>query len=228
MIRAPRLAYVRMQRAIGEYLRRVFAVAIVLIPCHAFGQTAFENYESSLSQWRFGTLVLSTGDTVSLEFTFANRSKDGLMEVKDAGRVITLSVQDIASFYFYDIESDRGRNFRTLEASFDGKDLRKIFLEYHYGDENIAVVSQHEVGVRYVDRPYKVKPRPEAVYSATTYLLNVKTQLLIPFNRRNAFDLMSNHEKLVSNFIKTNRIKLRSPDDYQSVFRYYSSLLSSQ
>ena len=202
-----------------------FWFMLVLLSTYTFGQTDVEQYERSLSQWRFGTLVLSTGDTLSLEFTFANRSVAGLLHVKDGGDVITLATEDIASFYFYDIESDRGRNFRTVEASFDGKGIRKMFLEYHYGDDNIAVVSQHAVGVRYIDRPYKVMPKPEAVYSETTYLLDLKSQTLVPFNRRNAFRLMRSHEDLVDTFIKTNAIRLKSPDDYQSVFRYYSSLL---
>jgi hypothetical protein len=208
----------------SQYLPICFLFIVILLPGQTLAQTPVEDYERSLSQWRFGTLVLSTGDTLFLEFTFANQSTDGFMQVKDGRRVFTLTIEDIASFYFYDIESDRGRNFRTLEASFYGKDLRKMFLEYHYGDENIAVVSQHRVQSSYIDNPWRVKPKPQAVYGKTTYLLDVKRQLLIPF-RRNAFTLMSDHENLVDTFIETNGIRLRNPDDYQSVFRYYSSLL---
>jgi hypothetical protein len=222
------IAEQRTDNSISRVLRHSSVGALlltILLPAYTFAQSPLEDYERSLSQWRFGTLVLSTGDTLFLEFTFANRSSEGLLQVKDGGQVITLVVEDIASFYFYDIESDRGRNFRTLEASFNGKDIRKRFLEYHFGDKNIAVVSEHQVGVNYLDRPYKVMPKPIAIYGETTYLLDVQRQTLIPFNRRNAFRLMKDQELLVETFIKANGIRLKSPDDYQSVFQYYSTLL---
>jgi hypothetical protein len=178
--------------------------------------------EENLANWVQGSIVLVTGDTVPCKMNYNPLVTEGLLQVKDEGNILTLSVREVKAFSYFDLEENKTRRFYTLPVhSEDISKTREYFLEHIYENPAIAILRHHTVQLR----NYPYDPITHVLPVEYNFLLNVHTGELRDFNEKEALALMENKEDKVRAFMKTNNIKLRKDvKDYILVFNYYASL----
>jgi hypothetical protein len=198
---------------------------ITLIPFFCKAQINPRKLEERYTNWKNGTVVLDTGDTIACELSYNQTVSEGLLQVKDGDNVLTLTVNDVFAFSYFDHDKEHMRTFLALAVkNAEGSNYkRKYFLEYHYGNDKIAIVSHKTIFILHINTNY-YNDLKKPVPIAYRYLLNVETDEIFPFDEDNAIFLMKDKEKIIKNYMNENKLKLRKEEDYIKVFQYYASL----
>lgn len=171
--------------------------------------------------WTTGVVVLETNDTVSCLLRYNQFVSEGLLQVKDSGNILTLSVKDLKSFFFFDSLADRYRKFFTLCVPLNGQRKREMFLEYVYGNERVSILNHKTMGLAH---PYmEFTPFKQLVPLNRQYLLDCRSGKVVPISAQNALALTKEKQQ-VSRFIEENGIRFKKLSDYVRVFEYDRSL----
>ena len=172
-------------------------------------------------EWTQGVVVLETDDTVACTLRYNQMVPEGLLQVLDGENVLTLSVKDVKSFYFFDSIRNRHRKFFTLTLPLDGQVERETFLEYVYGNDKVSILNHKTMGLTHAYMEFTPFKQPVPV--SRLYLLDLRSGELLPISEDNALSLLDNKRE-VSNFIHANSIRFRRVSDYVKIFEYEQSL----
>lgn len=174
--------------------------------------------------WTPGIVVLETNDTVACTLRYSQMVPEGLLQVADGDNILTLSVKDVRSFFFFDARKNRYRKFFTLTVPFDGQRKREMFLEYVYGNDRVSILNHKTMGLAHGYMEFTPFKQPVPVNKQ--YLLDCRTGKLMPISQENALSLLKKRNK-VSHFIEENGIRFRRLSDYVKIFEYDRSLEGS-
>lgn len=172
-------------------------------------------------EWTKGLVVLETNDTVTCKLRYNQLVPEGLLQVLDGEKILTLSVKDVKCFFFYDAKKERYRKFYTLSIPMNGEVKREMFLEYIYGNEKVSILNHKTMGLAHGYMEYT--PFKQPIPLNKQYLLNCKTGELLPISEENAMSLLEERHK-VTTFIENHHIRFRKISDYVKVFEYDRSL----
>ena len=173
--------------------------------------------------WINGHVVLETNDTVSCKLRFNQMVTEGLLQVLDGEQILTLSVKDVKSFYYFDRKKNRYRTFFTLSVPLNNSVSREMFLEYVYGNEQISILNHKTMGFAHSYMDFA--PVKQATFINKQYLLDLSTGQLLPMSKANALSLLGQNQKIAS-FIEKQGIRFRKVSDYVRIFEYRQSLLN--
>ena len=171
--------------------------------------------------WTAGLVVLETNDTVACTLRYNQMVPEGLLQVLDGDNVLTLSVKDVKCFFFFDPNKNRYRKFFTLSVPFEGRVSREMFLEYVYGNGRISILNHKTMGLAHGYMEYT--PFKQAIPLNKMYLLDARTERLLPISEENALLLLERKPE-VTTFVENNGIRFRKLSDYVKVFEYARSL----
>lgn len=171
--------------------------------------------------WTTGFIVLETDDTVACKLRYNQLVPEGLLQVLDGETILTLSVKDVKSFFFFDPKKDRQRRFYTLSIPINGYVKREMFLEYIYGNENVSILNHKTMGLARVYMEYT--PFKQPIPLNRQYLLDCRTGEVLPISEENAMSLLEEKQKVAA-FIDNHHIRFRKISDYVKVFEYDRSL----
>ncbi len=171
--------------------------------------------------WTPGVVVLETNDTIACILRFNQLVPEGLLQVKDSANILTLSVKDVKSFFFFDARSNRYRKFFTLSVPLNGQKSREMFLEYVYGNERVSILNHKTMGLAHGYMEFTPFKQPVPVNKQ--YLLDCRSGKLMPISGQNALSLLGKKQQ-VSSFIQQNGIRFKKLSDYVRVFEYDESL----
>ena len=171
--------------------------------------------------WTKGLVVLETNDTVACTLRYNQMVPEGLLQVLDGETILTLSVKDVKSFFFFDPKKNRYRKFYTLSIPMNGKVKREMFLEYVYGNENVSILSHKTMGLAHTYMEYT--PFKQPIPLNKQYLLDCRSGKVLPISEENAMSLLDERQKVAA-FIANHHIRFRKISDYVKVFEYDRSL----
>jgi hypothetical protein len=171
--------------------------------------------------WIAGLVVLETNDTVSCTLRFNQMVPEGLLQVLDGDNILTLSVKDVKSFFFFDPNKNRYIKFFTLSVPLNGYVNREMFLEYVYGNEKVSILNHKTMGLAHAYMEFS--PLKQATPMNKQYLLDSRTGKLLPMSEENALSLLDKKQQVAS-FIENNGIRFRKVSDYVKIFEYHQSL----
>lgn len=174
--------------------------------------------------WTPGIVVLETNDTVACTLRYSQMVPEGLLQVEDGDNILTLSVKDVRSFFYYDAHRNRYRKFFTLAVPLDGRRTREMFLEYVYGNDRVSILNHKTMGLAHSYMEFTPFRQPVPVNKQ--YLLNCRTGELMPISEENALSLLEKRQK-VAHYIESNGIRFRRLSDYVRIFEYDRSLQGS-
>lgn len=174
--------------------------------------------------WTSGIVVLETNDTVACTLRYSQMVPEGLLQVEDGDNILTLSVKDVRSFFFFDARRNRYRKFFTLTVPLDGHKKREMFLEYVYGNDRVSILNHKTMGLAHSYLEFTPFRQPVPINKQ--YLLNCRTGELMPVSEENALSLLEERQK-VSRYIESNGIRFRRLSDYVKIFEYDRSLEGS-
>lgn len=171
--------------------------------------------------WTSGVVVLETNDTVACMLRYNQFVSEGLLQVKDSDNILTLSVKDVKSFFFFDSLTSRYRKFFTLSVPLNGQRSREMFLEYVYGNETVSILNHKTMGLAHAYMEFT--PFKQPVPLNRQYLLDCRSGKVMPISVQNALALL-NKKQQVSRFIDENGIRFKKLSDYVKVFEYDRNL----
>ena len=176
----------------------------------------------NLEHWVQGSVVLVTGDTVPCEMSYNPAVEEGLLQVKDGEGMLTLSVKDVTSFFYFDTEKSKTRRYYSMPVHDENASItREYFLEHVYENADMAILSRRVVRLG----GNLFNSLTEVVPVDLNFLLDVHTGTLQELKEAEAMALMKSKSDQVKAYMKTNGIKLKSDvKDYILVFNYYASL----
>jgi len=183
--------------------------------------------EKKFQNWAHGYVVLVTGDTVRCEMNYNGSVSEGLLQVRDDGNTLTLSVKEVKAFSYFDEKENLTRRFYTLPIYAENTStLREYFLEYVYENPHIAILRHHTVTLKtYNSNPTYPASFKDVVPYQQNYLLNVQTGKLFALNKKEAMTLMETKKNEIEAYLRSNSIKLkRKVEDYIKVLDYYATL----
>ena len=171
--------------------------------------------------WTPGVVVLETNDTVACTLRYTQMVPEGLLQVADGENILTLSVRDVKSFFFFDSHRKRYRKFFTLSVPLDGQKSREMFLEYVYGNDRVSILNHKTMGLAHAYMEFTPFKQPVPVNKQ--YLLDCRTGKLMPISEENALSLLDKKGQ-VANYIQDNDIRFHKLSDYVKIFEYDRSL----
>jgi hypothetical protein len=178
------------------------------------------NYSAS---WQAGSVIFQTGDSLHCNLRYNHAVPYGVLQIMEGDNVLTLSSEDVKSFYFYDAVKGRNRKFYSIPPFADQPAAHNFFMECLYYDEQFSILNHKTIGVPYDYMNYSrfvSKPAP----ISKKYILNTETGELFPMSRENALRMMEKRKAQVLSYIQSHRIRFKSVSDYIHVFEYHSSL----
>lgn len=211
--------------------RLFIAFLMVFYSSVLLAQISPREAEKRFTKWVNGTVVLVTGDTVRCELGYNQMFSEGLVMVKEEENVLTLSVKDVKSFYFFDEKEEKTRRFLTVPLDmYQNQNTREFFLEYIYGNNKIAILNHRFIRIVVTNNYYGQQhrnPLPQDYF----YLINIATGEILSMTKSNALLLVNDKADVISKFIKSNKIKLKSKvikfrdtENYIRLFDYYQSI----
>lgn len=171
--------------------------------------------------WTPGMVVLETNDTVNCTLRYNQMVPEGLLQVLDGEKILTLSVKDVKCFFFFDDRKNRYRKFYTLSVPMNGYVHREMFLEYVYGNDRVTILNHKTMGLAHGYMEFTPFKHPVPVNKL--YLLNGQTGELLPISEENALSVLEKKQQ-VAGFIESAGIRFRKLSDYVKVFEYDRSL----
>lgn len=175
----------------------------------------------TISGWTPGFVVLESNDTVACNLRYNPAVPEGLLQVSEESRVLTLSVRDVKGFFYFDRARDRVRQYLTLSVPIDGRS-REIFLELVYGNDKVSILNHEAMGLTR-GHLMDINPFRTAVPHNRQYLLDGGTGRLLPLSVSNALTFLERKEQ-VRAFIDAHDIRFRKVSDYVRIFEYDRSL----
>ena len=171
--------------------------------------------------WTPGMVVLETNDTVGCTLRYNQMVPEGLLQVLDGEKILTLSVKDVKCFFFFDGRKNRYRKFYTLSVPMNGYAPREMFLEYVYGNDRVAILNHKTMGLAHAYMEFT--PFKQPIPLNKLYLLNGETGEVLPISEENAFTLLEKKQQ-VAGFIESSGLRFRKLSDYVKIFEYDRSL----
>lgn len=115
-------------------------------PSGTRGLSSPKRLEKNLENWVQGSVVLVTGDTVRCEMSYNPAVEEGLVQVKDGGNMLTLSVKEVKCFSYFDVEENKTRRYYSLPVyDEEVSTIREHFLEHVYENSHMAIFSRRVV-----------------------------------------------------------------------------------
>jgi len=181
--------------------------------------------EKALQNWTRGFVVLVTGDTVRCEMNYSPAVSEGLLQVKDEGNILTLSVKEVKAFSYSDKKKNITRRFYTFPVYDENKSTtREYFLEFIYENPHAAILNHHMLVNKVLSSPYS-NGASYAMIMELKYLLDVRTGKLVQLSKKEAMALMASKRDMVEAYIKANSIRLKNDvEEYIKVLDYYATL----
>jgi hypothetical protein len=181
------------------------------------------NPQNYPSDWHEGSVVFNTGDTVACRLRYNQSIPDGILQIREAETTLTLPVNDVRSFFFYDSRRQQTRKFYSVAFKDSGELKRDYFMECLYNDDRFSILKHKTIGVNYDFMNYSrfISRHSRMIRQ---YILNRDTGELLPMSRENVLKLMDKRRDNVMSFIENNHIKFKSVNEYIDVFEYHRSL----
>lgn len=181
--------------------------------------------EKLLQNWTRGYVVLVTGDTVRCEMNYSPAVSEGLLQVKEDGNILTLSVKEVRAFSYLDQKKNITRRFYTFPVYDENiSTSREYFLEFIYENPHAAILNHHMLVNKVLGSPYG-KGGSYTTIMELKYLLDVHTGKLVQLSKKEAMALMASKRDMVEAYIKSNSIKLKNDvGEYIKVLDYYATL----
>jgi hypothetical protein len=230
--RCPKQSLISLNK--GFMIQRIVLALALLVSYGGLAQTAPyqeqqgispRQLEKTLQNWTQGYVVLVTGDTVRCEMNYSPAVSEGLLQVKDDGNILTLSVKEVKAFSYLDQKKKVTRRFYTFPVYDENVSTsREYFLEFIYENPHAAILNHHMLVNKVMGSPY-TKGGNYAMIMELKYLLDVHTGKLVQLSKKEAMALMASKRDMVEAYIKENSIKLKNDvEEYIKVLDYYATL----
>ena len=187
--------------------------------------------------WIEGKVTFKNGETQYCMLNYDATVSEGLLQVKESKKILTYTVKDVESFSFFDDRAEQWRRFYSFPLYLVPNGVsRDFFMELVYNGERWSILRKKERWVG--SRAYQtLSPenylwqRPEkkvkyARYYQICYMLDMETGRIEELTKELFLGAISDKEQKVKEFMKENRLRLHTIDDYVSLLDYYHQLLS--
>ncbi|MEM8940490.1 MAG: hypothetical protein AAGC64_14225 [Bacteroidota bacterium] len=170
--------------------------------------------------WRRGEIVLKSGIKVinqNLKYDLENHRIE--VQINDLIKICPLSL--VESFTFS--ESDRVRIFMNKSSGIKGP----ILLELLYEGKNLSLLVHHNIQIKESDYipAIDMGSKNHKIVKIRTFIVSSKEGDKILKNRiQKNQDLFKEHFLHIKEYIKINKLSLKSQSDIIEIIKYYESL----
>ena len=185
--------------------------------------------------WIEGKVTFKNGDTQYCVLNYDATVSEGLLQVKQDKKILTYTVKDVETFSYFDDHAEQWRRFYAFPLYLvTGGISREFFMELAYSGARWSILRKKERWVG--SRAYQlmspetyVLRRPEkklkyARYYEICYLLDMETGRVEELTKELLLASVNDKKQLVKHFMKKNRLRLLTIDDYISLLDYYHQL----
>lgn len=218
---------------INLILRIIILLLLVTFQFRVFSQNIQKKVEK-YENWIEGEIVFKNGKTEKHMLNYNPLVPEGLLQVKDDGKLLTFSVKDVTRFSYFDTDQDKRRVFYTFPVKSEDIELvREYFFEIIFDNNYISLVSRPTMvfkkkeNYRY-GKPKLNLPKIKDYY----YLVNMESGELTFCSKKNILAIVDSFDMKIKSYLKEKEIKLGKSNnhvkDYIKVIKYYSSLKDGQ
>lgn len=185
--------------------------------------------------WIEGKVTFKNGETQYCLLNYDGTVPEGLLRVKDGKKTLTYTVRDVESFSFFDDYTEQWRKFYTFPLYLvKGGVVRPFFMELVYRGSRWSILRKKErwVGSRtyqVLSPENRILQRPEkklkyARYYEICYMLDMHSGQLEELTPQLLFSSVKDEKHEMRRFVKENRLRFRTVEEYVSLLDYYHQL----
>jgi hypothetical protein len=197
--------------------------SLALALCCCFSLTQAQSRFNYSLDWKNGSVVLETGDTVQCKVRYNNALPDGVVQVLDGENTLTFSVRDVKAFTFLDEEKNRHRFFERVVMPNQDPDGKTFFCEVLYKNSTFRILKHRAIGVPYDHMNYTRFLRKHTIITER-FIVHEPSGKMLTLSKEHAMQLLENKRDEISGFISDNGIRFKSVADYIKVLDFHASL----
>lgn len=182
----------------------------------AWSQTS----ESFSLAWSRGQIQFKTGDTLNCQLRFNQSAGHHVLQVSEDGQVVTVPIQDVRSFTYFDNKKQRDRHFSAFRSGDFAH--HEFYMEHIYATREFSILNHKTMEVpgelnfsRFIGKPVKTHKK---------YICHEPTGKVLPLSRESLLVLLEGNRDKVLSYVKVRNIRFRRIADFIEVFEYYNSL----
>lgn len=202
----------------------ILIIGLCLLSTVTKAQRFAQNYSHK------GTLFLQNGDTLNGVLTF--NLDNEIVQVQTRSILKTYTSRNILSFRFYDTYEQKDRFYYTLPYGRVTNYKTPTFFELlHQGKHVTLLVREEYISRTVLNDAYFYSPANRAIRNTVKYnfyFLFDKNGKIKGFNgtKKGLLYLLSDQERAIKEFLKTNRLQLDQKQDVMKVIEYYNAIKS--
>ena len=187
--------------------------------------------------WIEGKVTFKNGETQYCVLNYDATVSEGLLQMKEGKRILTYTVKDVESFSFFDDYTGRWRKFYAFPLYLvQGGVVRDFFMELVYSGSQWSILRKKErwIGsltyktlspesyiIQRTEKKFKY-----ARYYEICYLLNMETGEIEELTKDLFFASINDKKQEVKAYVKENRLRFHTVEDYVDLLHYYHQLPS--
>lgn len=183
-----------------------------------------ENHSSSpkqlnhqVDEWVFGKVVFVNGSKTECEFSYNPLVPEGLLKVRQGPKINTYSAFNVDYFSYHD---EDGTEHKYVSLPVTGRN--KIFIELIYEDPTFTFLGRKSIQINKHSQYGYTSSSIRNTYERYVHVNSSKNFIsLFPYTLS---DIMKDKKKEIKRFIKANKIKFKTNNEYILVFKEYQEL----
>ncbi|MEQ9402040.1 MAG: hypothetical protein RIM99_00530 [Cyclobacteriaceae bacterium] len=174
---------------------------------------------SMVEQWAFGTIVLKNGEILEEKFAYNPLVPEGLLKVMIDEKIRVLSPIHVAEFSFFDRKQERLRKFISVAFSKNGY----FFIEVLFLGEKLSLLGRETIMIQQDTYNGAGKSSSTKRYYRLVIFNEINGSLRW-FDKKSLYEKMNDRKSEIKDYIKSQKLKLKNPNDVIDIFRYYNNL----
>lgn len=185
--------------------------------------------------WIEGKVTFKNGETQYCVLNYDATVSEGLLQIKEGKKTLTYTVKDVATFSFFDDYAGCWRKFYAFPLCLiQGGVTRDFFMEVVYNGSRWSILRKKERWVgsltyRALSPESYFVQRPEkkvkyARYYEICYMLDMESGEIEELTKSLFFASIDDKKKEIRNYIKENRLRFHTVEDFVSLLDYYHRL----
>lgn len=172
-----------------------------------------------VEQWAFGTIVLKNGEILEEKFAYNPLVPEGLLKVMIDEKIRVLSPIHVAEFSFFDRKQERLRKFISVAFSKNGY----FFIEVLFLGEKLSLLGRETIMIQQDTYNGAGKSSSTKRYYRLVIFNEINGSLRW-FDKKSLYEKMNDRKSEIKDYIKSQKLKLKNPNDVIDIFRYYNNL----